>query len=272
MNQEQMLQALLNGLSRYSIQNLTINSYGPLTILSDKPNMSSTPQNNAPETHVTPTKGTDGVTPQWSWATAHVKLKNDLQGTLSRVTVRHQRGDTVTDKTWYNVNPGDTTDIFSTDFQHGFYSDYDHWQIELQLENGGPVENRFSAAATDIELRHNHEGYPMRTKHWDTPTPQGQNTSSWPVYFVTGDSSNDLWDIAVMRKGDKKPHINAKKDKGCWLQAPDNGRIVKVIVRNDGWTMAFPSGSCDDYWDWAPNANRANKIADVSDDEWTEDI
>jgi len=76
-----------------------------------------------------------------------------------------------------------------------------------------------------------------------------------------------------MRQGDKKPHVNKKKSKGCWLEADDNGRVVKIIVRNDGWTTAFPSGACDDYWDWAPNAvsqvDGTPKDDKATDDEWS---
>ena len=106
------------------------------------------------------------------------------------------------------------------------------------------------------------------------------------MYFTTGlgDISNDSWDISVLREGDKKPHVNYKKDKGCMLQGPDNGHVVRMVVRNDGWTMAFPSGACDDYWDWAPAAvpRRIEAVprgsgmrrgaSRTEDDEWTSEM
>lgn len=121
-NQAQSLEALLQGLSCYSIQNLTINSYGPLTMFSGKPNDAGDPQGTPSASQLRATKDEDTVTPQWSWETAHVRLKNDLQGLLRRVTLRHKRGanaGVVTGKTWENLNPGDTTDVFPTDFQSG---------------------------------------------------------------------------------------------------------------------------------------------------------
>ncbi|MCJ1311506.1 hypothetical protein MMC25_005178 [Agyrium rufum] len=310
---DQSLQALLKGMAHYTIQNLTINSYGPLTILSDKPNMHGNPQDAVTTSQSNRTKGNDTVTPQWSWKTADIKLANNLEGSLKRVTVFHKRGDTETAKTWANLDPGSTTDSFRTDFQSGAFSDYDYWRVEIQVEDGGPifkndgwkqcnlrdedkesdgpnvfllqgetffinlrsggdttsfrvgtpglngfawlqVENRFSVAASDIAVRHTHSGFRQRDKIWDGPIKQGESTSSWPVYFRTGVTSNDMWNISVMRDGDKKPHVNHTKDKGCWLQSDDNGRVVKIIVRSDGWTTAFPSGGCDDYWDWSPSA------------------
>lgn len=134
------------------------------------------------------------------------------------------------------------------------------------------VENNFTAAAIETDLRHGHDGTPVRTKTWDRPIQPGQSSSPWPVYFKTGDFSNDNWDISVLRDGDRKPHVNARKDKGCWLQAPDNGRIVKIIVRDQGWTMEFPSGSCVDYWDWVPCARKMHKVVEAIDEEWTSDI
>ena len=77
-----------------------------------------------------------------------------------------------------------------------------------------------------------------------------------------------------MREGDKKSHTNATRNKGCWLQAADNGRVVRLIVRNDGWTTAFHSGGCNDYWDWSPNSTpkaveEVNSAVRPIDDDWT---
>ena len=142
-DQGQALQALLGNLSRYTIQNLTIKSYGPLTILSDKPSMHAGPQDAVAISQARSADSRDTVTPQWSWETAHIKLKNDLEGTLRRVTVRHQRGlnaGVVTAKTWENVNPGDTTDVFSTDFQEG------QWSFGASIKGMSTNESRYQAS------------------------------------------------------------------------------------------------------------------------------
>lgn len=33
-----------------------------------------------------------------------------------------------------------------------------------------------------------------------------------------------------------------------------------------------PQRSWDDYYDWAPSCKRVNKIVEVIDDEWTQEI
>ena len=119
---DQHLQALLKGLTQCSIQNLTINSYGPLTIFSDKPHMCSEPNAAAAISQPNGTKGKDPVTPQWSWETGNIRLRNELEGSIRRVTVFHKRSYTapvITSKTWEDLNPGSTTNGFRTEFQAG---------------------------------------------------------------------------------------------------------------------------------------------------------
>ena len=123
LDQTKSLEALLSGLSRYSIQNLTINSYGPLTVMGGVPiaPVTSLSANLTIEVPVSD-KNPEPITPQWGWATANVRLRNSLEGTLRRVTVYHRRGwdaNVVTEKTWENLNRGDTSDVFRTDFQEG---------------------------------------------------------------------------------------------------------------------------------------------------------
>lgn len=124
-HREAAAQALAQDVSRYSIQNLTINSYGPLTILSDKPSLGPSSSALMPAGSET-TKDDRPLKAQAKWHTANVQLTNGMEGTLRSITLRHRRGGSSgvrTEKTWENVGPGETTDIFETDFQSGELSD-----------------------------------------------------------------------------------------------------------------------------------------------------
>ena len=176
--QDSVLEALLNRLSRCSIQSLTINNYGPLTVIGDTPNVKSTSSHALTPPHLGAAKGGSAVGPQWTWQTANIQVLNNFPGPLYLITIYHIRSATQPKPTWedfFNINAGQTTDVFSTDFQSGQFSDYcrsalnsshlilagfaadfDSWSVDLQLEEEGPL---FKSSVKQCNLREEGKRY-----------------------------------------------------------------------------------------------------------------
>ncbi|KAI4240512.1 MAG: hypothetical protein L6R40_005105 [Gallowayella cf. fulva] len=213
-HREAAAQALAQDVSRYSIQNLTINSYGPLTILSDKPSLGPSSSALMPAGSET-TKDDRPLKAQAKWHTANVQLTNGMEGTLRSITLRHRRGGSSgvrTEKTWENVGPGETTDIFETDFQSGFGADFDYWPFTYRLKREargskatdgssatlakqGRLEDQgewvdmdpdqFTTSARDISLFHEAKFLGKQNQTWTGTLQIGEVTSPWLVYWHT---------------------------------------------------------------------------------------
>lgn len=130
---------------------------------------------------------------------------------------------------------------------------YNSWAV-VTLDNKFPV-------SASVSMTHKYSD-DASYEHQFPPVPAGSTSSiedGFIVYFNTGfiRTGSDHWNLSV--KLDVPPYDNAPasafaaftngtEDKGCMLEASDNGKTHVFGLNGDGVSLGIVSGACTDNW------------------------